>query len=730
MTPNRRTGFLLVMAMLVLGVAGSASAQERLLGLNAEGSVEFGGRVWLTEEPIKKNSQKFDEYRDMSPGFLIENLRLRLFTPDEAYSTEILGSKLGKLDQDFSLSTGRIGKWQFDLGYDQMRHVFGTNGRTLLHEGSAGNWRAPVIDSLTQFNGQASSRELHDISVMWYTGRLGLMVSPSPDMDISSRYTVTRKLGDRPFSMSFGTGSGGNFLELVEPIQQTVHDFRLGMTIAKPQWQFQVGYTFSAFQNDVDRVTFQNPCYDLAAGAPECPAADTNAGGAAQLGRSSLPPDNMAHTVNIGGGLNLPLRTRITGNFAYSFWLQNAGFLPIATRDCPGCGVMPQSDLGGLVRTANANIGLTSRPFALPLTFSAKYRLYDLNDDSDNFLVPAHALNDRVGTIEDPLRPERHSWRRHNADLDARYQVLQSLATTVGVGWEEMHRGPERQVMDMDEVFFKAAVDMTPADWLLARLTYKPSIRRVDYAGHAPGGVQQNSYARRFDQADRDRQRVDLMLQFTPSDVISITPTGSLRFDDYPKDNSYGIRQEYSWAAGIDVNWAPVERFSLGLGYMHEVNNRDLRARMTFDATSFNTTFLSNIKDTFDTVRLSSAVGVIPKLLDWTFGVDFATSYGSVKTRNEGLAGGGAPAPPGRWPDVDDELLRLETALKYRLSKSWQASLSYAFEHWVQHDFRTDNWLPRNPLQMPAYGNVYLGVQPADYDNHTMGLMLTYTFGK
>ena len=83
------------------------------------------------------------------------------------------------------------------------------------------------------FNGQATSRELRDISVHWYTGRLRFTLTPTPDMDLFAQYQIIRKEGERPFSMVQGTGSGSNFLEMLEPIEQTIHEVRLGATLAR-----------------------------------------------------------------------------------------------------------------------------------------------------------------------------------------------------------------------------------------------------------------------------------------------------------------------------------------------------------------------------------------------------------------------------------------------------------------------------------------------------------------
>ena len=123
MTPNRTIGFLLA-AVLVLGVAGRTSAQTQVPpGVNIEGSIEAGLRGFLTDDPKNKERAKFEEYRDMGAGPFLEGLQLRLFTTDERYSTEISGSKWGRQDQEFSLSTGRTGLWRLEFDFDQLLHT-------------------------------------------------------------------------------------------------------------------------------------------------------------------------------------------------------------------------------------------------------------------------------------------------------------------------------------------------------------------------------------------------------------------------------------------------------------------------------------------------------------------------------------------------------------------------------------------------------------------------------
>ena len=269
MKTTRTTGYvlsaLLVSALVVLTLAGTAPAQTKINDMSVEGSIEAGGRWFLTDEPKLKDRAKFEEYRDMSAGPMLQGLQLRFFTPDLGYATEISGKNWGREDQEFSFNTGRSGLWRLNFDWDQMRHVFSTNARTVEHETHPGVWALPPINSLSDFNGQATSRELHDVSVRWDTARIGFTLTPTPDLDLDAEYTRIHKDGYRPFSMSFGS-PGGNFLELLEPIQQTVHDVRLGASLSREKWQVQFRYNLSIFQNDLESVIFENPFFQAPLG--------------------------------------------------------------------------------------------------------------------------------------------------------------------------------------------------------------------------------------------------------------------------------------------------------------------------------------------------------------------------------------------------------------------------------------------------------------------------------
>ena len=737
MRPTKAIRRLILAAFGVLGMAAPAFSVE-VGGLWVEGEIEAGARFFV-EEPSKTRSSKFLEYRDINEGLYLANLRLRVFRPDESLSFEFGGRQWGLQDQEYYLRAEQLGKWEFGFDWDQMRHIFSTNARMLATETSRGVFSLPTPrPPLALYN---SARELDEISVRWDTARIFLKLTPTEDLELFAEYTRIRKDGDRPMSMAQGS-PGSPFIEVLQPIEQTIHDFRLRGTLAREQWQIQFGYTLSLFLNDENRIIVDNPCF----GTP-MPAGCGAGNDTISRGQSSLPPDNMAHTFSLSGGVNLPLRTRLNGNFTYSLRLQNESFLPHTINPALSANpslVLPQKSLNGNAQVFAFNLNATSRPLPLPVVFTAKYRLFDYRDLSDTIVFPGHVVNDRSLAAE-PRSAGRWSYSKQDASLDARWKVFDHLSFTTGVGWERWDRNEHREVPVSDELSAKGVLDYTPSDWLLVRASYKPSFRRIseyNTRAHAEHAVEEDAVAaaqgqslllRKFDEAERNRQKVELQLQITPLEALSITPTVAYRWDDYIR-SSLGLQEETAWSAGIDLNWAPVERLSFFAGYMHESIYQKQRSRSrpvtgttTFDFVDYD--WLSINTDTIDTVHAGFKVALIPRKLDWKVNGSFSTATGETETRNPiGVASGTAAqrttARAKPMPAFEDNLLRVESSLQYHFAKAWTASLIYVFESFSKHDWRTDSL---NPF-IPGVAAIWLGNDQKNFAAHIIGATLRYRF--
>ena len=726
----------------LVALANSASAQTQLFGFNLEGELNLDGRIFV-ERPPPQDRAMFEQYRDM-PEAPFGSFRFRLFKPDESYSLDIGGDLIGQKDQSYFLSTGRLGLWGFDFSWDQIPHTLSTDARSLETQTSTGVFVLPSPrPPLSAYN----LAPFQDVRTQWDIARFSGTWTPTLDLDLKADYTLTRKNGDRPLSMAFGS-PGNNFVEFIQPIDQTIHDFRIHASYAGEWWQVQGSYTLSIFQNGLDSLTAANPCFGLKAPSPPA-GCGADANGASANGRLSVAPDNMANTISLAGAVNIPFwRTRLSANVSYSLRTQDDTFLPHTNNptlaQSPSL-VLPASNLDGIVQTVLFNLNAVSRPLP-PLTLTAKYRLYDLIDDSNELVFPGHVINDRT-LVKEPRQNGQYSYLKQNLDVDARWRFGTPAALTGGFGWEYWDRNEHREAPTTNEYFGKLALDVTPVDWFLGRLTYIPSVRRIsDYNTDAHlqhsvveddpsslAGQGQSFLLRKFDEANRNRQRIDLMLQFTPLETLTISPIGGYRYDDYP-DSSLGLQNAETWTLGIDVGWSPIEWLSFSAGYEYEFGkthqqsrSREQTGTTIFDFPDF--TWTSENVDRIQTVYAGIRATLIPKLLEWTLGFAYQTANGQVNTSNpvkptSGTAAQDANATAKPFPATDESLIRLGTAIRYAFWKGWAATVAYSFEKFTGTNFRTDGL---NPF-VPGNTSIWLGSDARDYTAQYVTLSLSYQF--
>lgn len=727
-----RTRALQAVTVVVVMLASVpvADAQLRLGGMQLEGEVETGVRALLGPNDNAKG--KLEEYRDITSGPFLPGLRLRLFQPEGAYSTELGGAKWGQEDQEFSLETGRLGLWQFRFDWDQTPHVYSTTARTLATETARGIWSLPA--PRPEISTHNAGRELGEIGARWDTGRLSFWLTPRPDLDLKLEYTRISKDGDRPMSLGFGS-SGQNFYEVPGPIEQTIDDFRVTGSLARERWQLQFRYVASLFHNSLRRLVADNPCFGASSGCGD--------GGAISRGVLALDPDSQAHTVSLAGGVNLPLRTRVSAAVSYSLRLQNEPFLPHtdnAALQSPDL-VLPQRSLYGFVQTLLGNFNLTTRPWRAPVTFTARYRIYDYIDESDEVTFPATVSNDRFVSGTD-RRAARSPYRKQNADADAHWRIVAPLALTVGTGWERWDRDDNRrEVPESDELSGKLKLDWTASDWLTVSAGYRPSFRRIaryntfarlrNTVENPATAFSQSTLLRKYDEGERDRQLVDVALAVAPLETLTTTLTASYRYDDYIR-SSLGLQQDTTWTAGMDVSWTPLARVAIFGGYVHEAINQRMRSRdrefgAALDLKAYE--WVTEHIDTIDTVYLGARTTLIRNVLDWSFSGSYSYALGRTNTFNPvqpagGTAGQNANATAVPFPGIEDSLLRLETALTYRFWKRWTANLGYVFEAFEKTDWRTDTL---NPF-VPGTTSIFLGNDARDYSAHIVGMTLGYNF--
>ena len=202
------------------------------------------------------------------------------------------------------------------------------------------------------------------------------------------------------------------------------------------------------------------------------------------------------------------------------------------------------------------------------MTLTFRYRLFDFNDMTDELVFPANVVSDKTVTAE-AQRATRFDLRRQNVDAEGRWRFGPMAAVGLGGGWEGIHRSSDREVENSNEAFAKAVLDVTPTEWLLARLTYRPSFRRIgDYNTAAQfnrttvddvtAPAPQSPLLRKLDEADRNRQKVDLLMEFTPIETFTASFSSGFRTTSTTTPRSGQVAT--AWTAGVDLTWNPSRR--------------------------------------------------------------------------------------------------------------------------------------------------------------------------
>jgi hypothetical protein len=254
---------------------------------------------------------------------------------------------------------------------------------------------------------------------------------------------------------------------------------------------------------------------------------------------------------------------------------------------------------------------------------------------------------------------------------------------------------------------------------------------------------------RKFDEADRKRQKARLLAQIAAREDLSFGLSGGWERHDYDATR-YGLKEFDGWSAGVDVDWRPLERLGVFAWYTFEELDRRQRSRWRPVAGSapaivvsdFVNDWKSRSSDQVQAAGLRVDVVLVPDRLDASVGFEIQDAKGI--TRSDDVPGFLA-APPGAlgagggaafdYPTLADTLQALTTTLSYHVTERITLKGVYRYERWDVTDFRRDDLDPFEPLSNVSGSSVvspsldvFLGDRVADYDAHLFALSVVYTF--
>ena len=491
---------------------------------------------------------------------------------------------------------------------------------------------------------------------------------------------------------------------------------------ASLQWSadgahLNAAYYGSFFRNSDDRVMF------------------TTYAGAANVQTMGTPPGNDFHQLSLGGSYPIDTNTRLSGNVSVARNTQNDPFVVdsfMYIKPSVADGNLKAS-LNGVVVTQHADLKLTQRSSKdLQLTLGWKYDWRDNQTESSIYNFQAIGANNIANYPNTPL-----SIKKNQAEAAADYRIDGQQKLRVGLTHDELTRWCKQYAIggsnypagtncvvavatkeDKLSVSYKVAA----SDEVNANLGYSYGKRQTTSDPNAivamigvrggdvgtikglNGGDFQGFYPV-FD-ASRTQQMLKTGLNFQAAENLNVDI--GARYTDDKYDSTYGVQSGKSWALHLDSAYNFAEDGALTAYASRQYQQRDLTdlqrsiaqgagaASATAVAIPAGATWTNVLKTDELSVGLNLRQGglmggKVEMVADVSYSLG-TSNYATVLNYSTTTTGGITCADPrifscGALPDIRAELASLKLHAAYRLDKSSQLALGYAYQKLLSSDY-------------------------------------------
>ena len=495
-------------------------------------------------------------------------------------------------------------------------------------------------------------------------------------------FRVTFKNEDKQGDRLWGRGGAAEFA--AEPIDSNTRQLEAVLSYAGKQFQVQGGYNGSWYTNNNSLVDTANI---NAAGTLTSPFF------------LSLPLDNQAHQFFVNGGYSLTERTRASFKVAYTRATQDEQ-IPVGTGVAVFSGA--PTHLNGQLDNTLLQAGLTSRATSA-FSWLASLRYYDSNEKTPQVRVIQTAAV--CGTCVDntPLRFETLTGK-----LEGTYRMAHGLSLLGGLEHAKQERDvpfgnanaagldAQRYVpwrAEIDETTYRAELRRSLAETVNGRVAYLHSKRDGSEFTPAAADAPQANLINPIHIADRERDKIKLMLDWTPLEPLTLTFNVEYAKDEYGYSDSrpYGLRDGTASVFSLDAAYTITEKWQLTGWYTRDNAKATQVGQRNANGGAAEAVKEAHLEDTGDTFGAGLRGELMARL---KAGLDLLYSK-NVNRYPETItltgAGGTFPTVAGvtgaPLPDITNTVTRIRLFAAYAVQKSSEVRVEYTHERW-----KTDDW--------------------------------------
>jgi MtrB/PioB family decaheme-associated outer membrane protein len=654
------------------------------------------------------------------------------------------------------------GPLRIQAQYQRVPHLFGTANRSVLDDVGAGSftladaqqqqWQRAIEQqyatnragvNFTFLNNLlrdgVSSRAPIDVRLLRQRGQVDIDLTRDAPVAVRLSYFQENRRGNRGAGTSFGFS---NVVETAEPIDYRTRDLGLTAEWTQPWGLVRGAAHFNQFTNHIAVQTFDNPFRATdATDASAYSSPGSGSIGGASFGRLALPPDNKAMTGSLGAAFKFSKKARLTVDASLGQWTQDEAFIPFTTNGAitkPFLATdpshLPARSLDGEIGVFSFSSTFNARP-ARGLVFNARYRRYDLDNKTPR--IEFHEGYVRFDAVweEIPRISVPYAYTTDNAASSLSYN-FGPVTLEGGYKYDRWQR-EFRETGETTQNTFYGSANVRPASWAVLRATYERGSRsydeydtgRSEHASYLEAEDLANLAAlRRFDQAERDTDRLISSLQLSPGGNVTLGLGYVWGREDY-STASHGLLKADSRAFSADVDYTPTARVNLFAFYTREDLSNLQRGRQSGATPSVNPLddWTSDVSDQADSFGGGLNLGLVPDKLD----LKLLGNYQKVDGNNA------LSAPTGGAPDVarralggvssiaafdDTRLWSVNAELAYALKGGWTVVLGSWFEDYELADAASVGSINYVP------GGLFLAGNDGNYQGRVIYTRLSYAW--
>jgi len=610
---------------------------------------------------VSGDSPRFGDYRGLDEqGFYaaidgdlhFRNLQGRYF--------DLYADNLGYASRELDMQGGNTGQYELRFGYQEIPRYLGYGTQTpFLGVGSdsltlPANWvKANTTSGMSALESSLAAAQLKTTRKILDAGATWNFLS---NWSYRIDYQQQKKEGTR----TLGAGLFySNSTILPAPIDFTTDLFDMGLTWSTQRAQVELGFTSSKFDNGNSSLTWQNPFSSL----PDL-----------YNFRAALEPGNKAHQFSLSGAFAITPMIRLSGRAAIGRLTQNDAFLPYTINPLYSDLPLPRESLNGKLDTSTYNFaGKLFAKLSRNFSFTARGK-WDERDNKTPVDIYTPVVTDLVPTA--PRYNTPYSYKRQKYSADVSYRAHRVIRLSAGGRQENLDRTLQ-SVERTKETTWWGELKVNPTAQVQTRLQAETSNRNIsDYLQIDNGLPPDNPLMRKFNMADRDRDRFMVEVDYMPTEALGINLNYFYANSKYG-ESPIGLQKSTDQSVTVNVNYAVGTKVNV---YAF-VTRDDINADILNSIGGSTPPWSGDTRDDITTVGFGLSSVINEKS---SIGFDFvsANSKGNISVQTT------ADEPP--FEPLKTDLINAKLHYDREINEHWGYKLYLEFEKYRSQDWAID----------------------------------------